>query len=155
VAGLLIARASAREREIAVRLSIGAGRMQVVRQMLTESLLLGAAAGAAGVVLAFWSRSALLKMFAPTANPITMDIGFDARVFTFAIGVSIATGVACGIFPAIRGTRVSLAERSRRRRAPPAAAGRSSSVKRSWRSKWHSACSRWSLPRCSFGACNR
>ena len=110
VAGLLIARASAREREIAVRLSIGAGRMQVVRQMLTESLLLGAAAGGAGVVLAFWSRSALLKMFAPTANLITMDIGFDARVFTFAIGVSIATGVVCGIFPAIRGTRVPLAD---------------------------------------------
>jgi predicted permease len=110
VAGLMIARASAREREIAVRVSIGAGRMQVVRQMLTESLLLGAAAGAAGVVLAFLSRSALLKMFAPTASLITMDIGFDARVFTFAIGVSIATGVACGIFPAIRGTRVSLAD---------------------------------------------
>ena len=110
VAGLLLARASAREREIAVRLSIGAGRMQVMRQLLTESLLLGAAAGAAGVVLAFWSRSALLKMFAPTANMITMDISFDARVFTFAIGVSIATGVACGIFPAIRGTRVSVAD---------------------------------------------
>ena len=110
VAGLLIARASAREREIAVRLSIGAGRMHVMRQLLTESLLLGAAAGAAGIVLAFWSRSALLKMFAPSANLITMDIGFDARVFTFAIGVSIATGVACGIFPAIRGTRVSLAD---------------------------------------------
>jgi predicted permease len=81
-----------------------------MRQLLTASLLLGAAAGAAGIVLAFWSRSALLKMFAPTANLITMDIGFDARVFTFAIGVSIATGVACGIFPAIRGTRVSVAD---------------------------------------------
>jgi putative ABC transport system permease protein len=110
VAGLLIARASAREREIAVRLSIGAGRMQVVRQMLTESLLLGVAAGAAGVVLAFWSRSALLRMFAPTASLITLDIGFDARVFTFAIGVSMATGVACGIFPAVRGTRGSVAD---------------------------------------------
>jgi predicted permease len=110
VAGLLIARASAREREIAVRLSIGAGRMQVMRQLLTESLLLGVAAGAAGVVLAFWTRSALLRMFAPTANLITLDIGFDARVFAFAIGVSMATGVACGIVPAIRGTRVSLAD---------------------------------------------
>ena len=110
VAGLLIARASSREREIAVRLSIGAGRMHVVRQMLTESLLLGAAAGAAGVVLAFWSRSALLKMLAPTASVITMDIGFDARVFTFAIGLSIATGVVCGILPAVRGTRVTLAD---------------------------------------------
>lgn len=82
VAGLLIARASAREREIAIRLSIGAGRMQLVRQMLTESLLLGAGAGVAGVLLAFWSRDALLKMFAPTANLITMDLSVDARVLT-------------------------------------------------------------------------
>ena len=110
VAGLLIARASAREREVAIRLSIGAGRMQLVRQLLTESLLLGAGAGVAGVVLAFWSRDALLKMFAPTANLITMDISFDARVLTVAVGVSVMTGIACGILPAIRGTRVSLTD---------------------------------------------
>jgi predicted permease len=110
VAGLLIARASAREREVAIRLSIGAGRMQLVRQLLTESLLLGAAAGVGGVLLAFWSRDALLKMFAPTANLITMDISFDARVLTVAVGVSVMTGIACGILPAIRGTRVSLAD---------------------------------------------
>ncbi len=110
VAGLLIARASAREREIAIRLSIGAGRMQLVRQMLTESLLLGAGAGVAGVLLAFWSRDALLKMFAPTANLITMDLSVDARVLTVAVGASLMTGMACGILPAIRGTRVSLAD---------------------------------------------
>ena len=125
VAGLLIARASAREREIAVRVSIGAGRMQVVRQMLTESLLLGAVAGAAGVALAFWSRSALLKMFAPTASSITLDIGFDARVFTFAIGVSIATGVGCGIVPAIRGTRASVADALRAPMPATSGGGRS------------------------------
>jgi predicted permease len=110
VAGLLIARTCAREREIAIRLSIGAGRVQLVRQMLTESLLLGAGAGVAGVLLAFWTRDGLLKMFAPTANLITMDISFDARVLTVAVGVSLMTGVACGILPAIRGTRVSLAD---------------------------------------------
>jgi predicted permease len=110
VASLLIARASAREREIAIRLSIGAGRMQLVRQMLTESLLLGAGAGVAGVLLALWCRDALLKMFATTADLITMDISFDARVLTVAVGVSLMTGVACGILPAIRGTRVSLAD---------------------------------------------
>lgn len=109
VAGLLIAQASAREREIAIRLSIGAGRMQLVRQMLTESLLLGAAAGVGGVLLAFWTRNVLLKMFAPAANLITMDISFDARVLAFAVGVSLVTGVACGVLPAIRGSRVSLA----------------------------------------------
>jgi predicted permease len=110
VAGLLIARASAREREIAIRLSIGAGRLQLLRQMLTESLLLAATAGTAGILLAFWSRNALLKMLAPAADLITMDTTFDARVFTFAIGVSLATGLACGILPALRGTRVSLAD---------------------------------------------
>jgi predicted permease len=110
VAGLLIARAATREREIAIRLSIGAGRMQLMRQMLTESLLLGTAAGLAGVLFAYWSRSTLLKMFAPAANVITMDIGFDARVLIFAVGVSLVTGVACGILPAIRGTRMSLAD---------------------------------------------
>jgi predicted permease len=109
VAGLLIARASAREREVAIRLSIGAGRMQLARQLLTESLLLGAVAGVAGVLFAFWTRDALLKLFAPTANLITMDISFDARVLSVAVGVSVITGIACGILPAIRGTRVSLA----------------------------------------------
>ncbi len=110
VAGLLIARASAREREMAIRLSMGAGRTQLLRQMLTESLLLGAGAGALGVSLAFWSRGALLKMFAPTANLVTLDISFDARVLAVAVGLSLMTGIACGILPAIRGARVSLAD---------------------------------------------
>jgi predicted permease len=110
VAGLLIARASAREHDVAIRLSIGAGRMQLLRQMLVESLLLAAIAGAAGVLLAFWSRNVLLKMLAPGADLITMDTTFDTRVLTFAIGVALATGVACGILPALRGTRVSLAD---------------------------------------------
>jgi predicted permease len=110
VAGLLIARASAREREVAIRFSIGAGRMQLLRQLLMESLLLGAGAGVGGVLLAFWSRDALLKMFAPAANLITLDISFDARVLAVAVGVSVMTGIACGILPAIRGTRVSLAD---------------------------------------------
>jgi predicted permease len=109
VAGLLIARASTREREIAIRLSIGASRMQLIRQMLTESLLLGTTAGAAGILLAFWSRDALLKMLAPTANVITLDTGFDMRVLSVALGVSLMTGIACGILPAVRGSRASLA----------------------------------------------
>ena len=110
VAGLLIARASARQREVAIRLSIGASRVQLVRQLLTESLLLGAAAGLAGMVLAVWGRDALLKMFAPTASVITLDVSFDARVLTVCIGLSVLTGIACGLLPALRGTRVSLGE---------------------------------------------
>jgi predicted permease len=110
VSGLLIARASAREREVAIRLSVGAGRMRLVRQMLTESLLLAGMAGTAGIVLAIWGRSALLKMIASTTDLITMDAGFDLRVLAFVVGVSLVVGVACGILPAIRGGSVSLAD---------------------------------------------
>jgi predicted permease len=109
VAGLLLARASAREREMAIRLSIGAGRMQLVRQTLTESLLLGLIAGGLGVLLAFWSRDALLKMLVPAADLINIDVGFDLRVLTVALGVSLATGIVCGVLPALRGNRLSLA----------------------------------------------
>jgi putative ABC transport system permease protein len=109
VAGLLIARASAREREMAIRVSIGAGRWQLLRQTLIESLLLGGLAGAAGILLAFWTRDALLKMFAPTATLITLDTGLDARVLAFGVGISLLTGLACGILPAVRGSRASIA----------------------------------------------
>ena len=110
VAGLLIARASARETEMAIRLSIGAGRMHLLRQTLTESLLLAGVAGAAGVLVAFWGRSALLKLLVPGAELITLDTSFDARVLTFAVGIAVATGLACGILPAVRGSRVELAD---------------------------------------------
>lgn len=125
LAGLLVARASAREREAAIRLSIGAGRMQLVRQMLAEGALLAATGGAAGVLIALWTRSALLKMLAPTADLITMDTGFDMRVLAFAAGISLATGIACGILPAIRGTRISLAE-TLRAQTQPVSGGRRS-----------------------------
>ena len=108
VAGLLIARASAREREMAIRRSIGAGRWQLLRQALTESFVLGGLAGVAGILLAFWTRDALLKMFAPTATLITLDTSLDARVLAFAVGISLLTGLACGILPAIRSSRASI-----------------------------------------------
>jgi predicted permease len=110
VAGLLLSRATSREREVAIRASIGAGRRRLFRQFLAESLLLGAAAGAAGLALAVWLHDPLLKLFVPGATVIDLDTGIDWRVLAFVVGVSIVTGVACGIAPAIRGSRVSLAE---------------------------------------------
>ena len=110
VAGLLIARASAREREFAIRVAIGAGKWQLLRQALTESLLLAGIAGVAGTLLALWIRGVLLKMFAPAVTLITLDTGVDGRVLGFAIGISLATGVGCGILPAIRNGRASIGD---------------------------------------------
>ncbi len=110
VAGLLIAKATAREREIAIRLSIGAGRAHLVRQLLTESLLLSLAGGLLGLAFAVWGRDLLLATFAPGATLIDLNAGLDAKVLAFALLVSLATGLLCGVLPAFRVTRVPLAD---------------------------------------------
>jgi predicted permease len=110
VASLLISRANTRDREMAIRLSIGAGRGRVVRQLLAEALLLAAVGGGLGLLIAAWGRDLLLSMFARGATVIDLDTSFDWRVLIFAIGITLLTGLAAGIGPALRGTRVSLAE---------------------------------------------
>jgi predicted permease len=110
VANLLIARATARQKEIAVRLAMGASRGQIVSQLLTESLLLSLAGGAAGVVLAVWIDRTLLA-FMPTGiiNTLTISATPDWRVLAFALGVSILTGVLFGLVPALQATKPDLA----------------------------------------------
>jgi predicted permease len=110
VASLLIARGSARDREIAIRLSIGAGRGRVTRQLLVETLVLAFAGGALGLLVAAWARDLLLAMFVPGATIIDLDTGFDWRVVGFAVAVTAVSGILAGIGPALRGTRVLLAE---------------------------------------------
>ena len=111
VASLLVARATAREREIAVRLSLGAGRVRLIRQLLVESLLLGFAGGIVGLGLAVWGRDLLLGLFVSGQTTIvTLDTGIDWRVIAFAVGMSLMTGIACGLLPALRGTRVPVSE---------------------------------------------
>jgi predicted permease len=111
VASLLISRAAAREREIAVRLSLGAGRLRLMRQLIVESLMLGLAGGAVGLGLAVWGRDLLLGLFVSGQTTlVTLDIGIDWRVVAFAVGISLLTGVACGLLPALRGTRVAVSE---------------------------------------------
>lgn len=110
VASLLISRANARDREIAIRLSIGAGRRRVIRQLLAETMLLALVGGGLGLLGAAWGRDVLVSMFARGSTLIDMDTSFDWRVLGFALAVTVITGLAAGIGPALRGTRVALAE---------------------------------------------
>jgi predicted permease len=113
VAGLLLARAAARAREMAIRKSIGAGRLRLVRQMLAESLLLAVAGGLVGFTFAIWARDGLLALMVnvgSSAIPLDLNTGIDWRVLVFSIGVSTITGLGCGVIPAFRGTRVPVAE---------------------------------------------
>jgi predicted permease len=106
IANLLLSRAAGRRRELAVRLALGASRGRLLRQLLTESVLLSAIGGLAGVALA-WG---LLRAFAaapppPGALPLPLDFAIDGRVLLFALAVSTATGVACGLVPAVLASR--------------------------------------------------
>ncbi len=107
VASLLVARASAREREIAVRTALGARRWRVVRQLLVETLMLSCAGGVLGLLVAAWGRDLLLSMFTGGAATIDLDTSFDWRVLLFAVSLTMICGLAAGILPALRSTRVA------------------------------------------------
>src|SRR5262245_39538840 len=108
VANLSLARATARRKEIAVRLALGAGRFRLIRQLFTESLLLAASGGALGLALAWWSKRFLLEMVASGRNPIYLNVTLDARVLTFTAAASLLAGILFGLAPAWRATDVDL-----------------------------------------------
>jgi predicted permease len=107
IANLLLARAAARQREIAIRLALGAGRARVVAQLLTESTVLALAGGAAGVAVAAWSGRILLR-FLPEAGT-ALSTSPDLRVLGFAFALSLVTGVLFGLVPALQSTRPAIA----------------------------------------------
>jgi putative ABC transport system permease protein len=107
LANLLLARAAAREREIAIRSAIGAGRGRIVVQLLTENLVLAAAGGGLGLVLAVWSVSTL-RAVVPDMFPLLQHMKVDGPVLAFTVGLSLATGLLFGLVPAWKASRVDL-----------------------------------------------
>jgi putative ABC transport system permease protein len=107
VANLLLARSAARQKEIAIRAAMGASRTRVLRQMLTESILLSAIGGIAGLVLSIWLTDLLMSML-PEGAPRLEQIGIDYRVLTFALGVSALTGILFGIVPALQASKLDV-----------------------------------------------
>ena len=108
IANLLLIRATARKREIAVRLSLGAGRVRLIRQLLTESFVLAAIGGTGGLLIAVWVRDLIFSLAPPLPFQLSMDMSLDARVLGFAMFISLLGGVFFGLVPAIQASRPDL-----------------------------------------------
>jgi predicted permease len=109
VANLLLARSTSRTREFAVRAALGAGRMRVVGQLLTESTLLSVAGGGFGLIVAYWGTKAALKSL-PEALPRANEIGLDTHVLLFTLAVAVLVGLLFGLAPALKMSRANLGE---------------------------------------------
>jgi predicted permease len=109
VASLLIARAAARQKEIAIRLAIGAGRFRIIRQLLVESLLLSVAGGVSGLLLAIWTDRVLLGFLPPETFALNLSATPDFRILLFATAVSLLTGLIFGLVPALQSTKPDVA----------------------------------------------
>ena len=108
VANLMLVRGEARAREVAIRMCVGGGRRRLIRQFLTESLLLASAGAALGFVLAQWGTGAIMTLFATLESPPQIDVTPNARVLAFTAAIALLTGILFGLLPAIRSTAVDL-----------------------------------------------
>jgi putative ABC transport system permease protein len=108
IAGLMLARASTRAKEIAIRTALGASRGRLIRQMLTESVLVSALGAGLGLLVARWGAALLVRELATARNPIFVDLSLDWRMLGFTGAVAILTGSVIGLMPAVRSTGMSL-----------------------------------------------
>ncbi len=125
VANLLLARAVTRQKEIGIRLALGAGRFRLVRQLLTESLLLAGLGGLIGMLIALWGRDLFLLFIPDVPQQVVMEIGFNTRVVGFAALLTVLTALLFGLVPALRATRTDLVSVLKEE-------GRSTGASRSW-----------------------
>jgi predicted permease len=131
LASFLLAQARDRQREIAIRLAIGATRRALVRQLLVESLLIAVAGGALGVALSSFALHALLGADLPIPLPVSLDVTVDARVLTFVLATSIVAGILFGLLPALQATHPNVIETIKNENAGGKPGGRRLSL-RSW-----------------------
>jgi predicted permease len=109
IANLLLARAAGRQKEMAVRLAIGAGRARIIRQLMMESLVLSAMGAAAGLVLAYWADQALMAAYLGGSDGLKISAAPDMRILLFTLAVTVVTGLIFGLVPALQSTRPDLA----------------------------------------------
>jgi predicted permease len=129
VANLLLARATGRRKEISIRLAIGAGRARIIRQLMTESVLLSVTGGAVGLLIAYWGRDLLWSFRPPFFEENALDLSLDARVLGFTLLLALLTGIVFGLVPALQTSRSDLVTELKDKSSQPTSAGRRLSLR--------------------------